>query len=50
MRYVEGATGESELGTILDYLAAEWEAASPADRWLVILAWATLVGIQLGLL
>lgn len=35
---------------ILDFLAAEWEAATPADRWLVILAWVTLLGIQLGLL
>ncbi|MEY5098941.1 MAG: hypothetical protein RJA36_1660 [Pseudomonadota bacterium] len=38
------------MNAALDYLAAEWEAASPADRWLVILAWATLVGIQLGVL
>lgn len=36
--------------SILDYLAAEWEAATPVDRWLVILAWATFVGIQLGVL
>ena len=41
--------GESEL-QILDYLADEWEAAAPVDRWLVILAWATLLGIQLGVL
>lgn len=38
------------MGTILDYLADEWEAATPVDRWLVILAWATLLGIQLGVL
>lgn len=33
---------------ILDFLAAEWEAATPADRWLVILAWATLLGHPAG--
>ena len=35
---------------ILDFLADEWQHAAPIDRWLLILAWVTLLGIQLGVL
>lgn len=38
------------MATILDFFADEWTAAHWSDRWLLILAWGTLVGIQLGVL
>lgn len=47
-RSVHPSTDEGHR--MIDFLADEWAAAHWSDRWLLILAWATLAGIQMGVL